>query len=348
MYYTVAKRTGWGDSMPVVYMDVVWLVNFVVDAALLATTGWIGRHESARSRILLGALVGSLYSLLLFVPAFPVLTAWPGKMAISVLMVYLGVPCKSWLDLVRMTALYYLVAFVYAGAMMALHFAIPGVSVAQGVWLTGQKLAFLIRPSTGLFVGSGVVATFVLKYVLRRVRRINVQQVMLCKVYARIGKLSAEFTGLVDTGNQLRDPISRQPVCLVDADIMAQLLPGTLARAITAGTDLFTALENAVEDDFSQRVCLIPYRGAGGASVLTVAIRPDELQLEYEGLRRAAAVPCLLAVHRQGLSHDKRFQAILHAEVITGDDQFEDALDFTKLSVSLEDPPATVVDSNST
>lgn len=103
------------QALPVVYIDIVWMVNFIMDFALLWTTGWLMKRRARWTRLLAGALVGATYALALFVPALSLATTWPGKALVSVLMVWVSLPHRSALDLARLVGVYYLVSFVVAG-----------------------------------------------------------------------------------------------------------------------------------------------------------------------------------------------------------------------------------------
>lgn len=327
MYYTLAKQRFRGGAMPVVYLDVVWLINFVMDGVILYTTVWIARRPSRAYRIALAALVGSLYALLLFVPRLSLLTTWPGKAVASLCIIRVAIPVRSWLDLARMAVLFYFVAFVYAGAAVALQFVLPGITIARGLLVSGQHLAFLTSlRSLSLLVAIPVgAATF--RYSVTRVRRMRQAASSVVTVTAVVAGQAVTFRGLVDTGNQLRDPVSRKPVCLVEAATLAPLLPQVLSAAALAGEDVVQALGLVEDRAWVTRCSVIPYRGAGGSMQMTVAIRPDTVTFEQGGLRQSALTACLLAIHSTALTSDNRFQAILHTEVIAGDDELERPVD---------------------
>jgi len=57
-----------GGLAMVVYLDVFFLVNFLMDYLLLWATGELALLSHRRWRMVLGALAGALYSLSLFLP----------------------------------------------------------------------------------------------------------------------------------------------------------------------------------------------------------------------------------------------------------------------------------------
>ena len=79
-----------------VYADVLLAVNFLIDYLLLLFCARLSGRRIIRKRLLAGALVGALTSLVIFLPP---LSFWPMtllKAGIAVLMVRLAYPWLSW------------------------------------------------------------------------------------------------------------------------------------------------------------------------------------------------------------------------------------------------------------
>lgn len=332
--------------MPVVYIDVVFVVNVVMDAVLLWTTGWIAKRAFRVRPVLLGALIGAVYALILFVPALTVLTSWPGKVIVSLLMVVTAYPTRNWLETFRLTLLYYFVSFVFAGATIALHFAIPGTSVENGLVLTNQRYAMTTSFQGLALVVAIPVGFTLLRYTFQRVRQIRVQSGALLRVAASMQEKRVEFVGLLDTGNHLREPISGKPVCLVEAGALKPLLPSELQRVVDEGRDIIQGLSSVTDPNWSSRVALVPFQGAGGVRRITMGIRPEKLEVWRENSWHAVAGECFLAVHAEKLSLDNRFQAILHTDVTTGDEGFESKLTTTSSEHEVTHTSSTAVDSH--
>lgn len=330
--------------VPVVYIDVVWLVNFLMDAAILWTTCWIMKRSTRPWRLLLAALVGSLYALLMFVPPLTLFTTWAGKALVSLWIVGLGVPWRNWLDLGRAVVMYYLVTFVFAGAAIALHFALPGVSVQSGVEVATHRLVFGTSVKSLSLILAVVLGMAILRYGVERMRRFRMQKAEQVLVRAVIGEQEISFTGLVDTGNQLRDPIRRKPVCLVDREVLAPLLPDALAALRSHKTDMLQALSEVTDETWIRRLSIVPYRGAGGTQQMTFAVRPDSVLIYRDSGWTEAATEVLLAAHDGALSLDDQFQAIMHIESIVRDDSIET---YDTYQHQTQDAVATALDRNS-
>ena len=57
-------------DMPVIYIDVLFAVNFIINYVLLKTSCIFINLKHSRLRMMLGALIGSIYAILIFFPDF--------------------------------------------------------------------------------------------------------------------------------------------------------------------------------------------------------------------------------------------------------------------------------------
>nr|WP_268251734.1 sigma-E processing peptidase SpoIIGA [Alicyclobacillus mali (ex Roth et al. 2021)] len=301
--------------MPVVYIDIVWMVNFIMDLALLWTTGWLMKRRARWTRLLAGALIGAIYSLALFVPALSLTTTWPGKALVSVLMVWIALPHRNALDLARLVGVYYLVSFMVAGASVAARFALPGTTLNHALW-SNRGVAFATSGETlGLMIGLPL-AVDGLKRLAARLRKDARVEISLVDLEVQFDGMVIRCRALVDTGNGLMDPVSKRPVSLVDAEVLMPAFPKQVQDKVAAGEDLLDALIEVLP---RTRFAVVPFQGASGRG-LTVALRPKAVYLVQADGARIRGADSLFAVFPGVLSADGTFQAILHPEVMNGVD----------------------------
>ena len=334
-----------GDAVPVIYADVVFAVNLLMDGVIIIATTLIIKRRVRPMRSFLGAVFGAAYAMLLFTPQLSFLTTWVGKALASLLMVVIAIPFRSLLELTRNVVVLYCVTFVLAGAVLALHFAAPGMSLAQGTVISGGRIAFQTSVSGLAVVAAIPIAMWLLHVAIGRARRIRHQSQSLVSVTASLGGNQVEFVGLLDTGNQLHDPLSGLPVCLLDASVFERLVPDSMGILFQKGVDLLAAIPNLAHEPGMPKLHLVPFRGAGGAQKVTIAIRPDQLWVTHDGADRVLARPCLLALHMDPLSVDARFEAILHTEILTGDDRHDRNTSTQKSEYETSNSVTTAMDS---
>ncbi|GMA58801.1 sporulation factor SpoIIGA [Alicyclobacillus sacchari] len=330
------------QAVPVVYIDVVWIVNLVMDFVLLWTTGWLMKRRASLRRLALGALVGACYSLLLFFPTLALLTTWPGKALVSVLMVWIALPYKHLVDLARLLGAYYIVAFVFAGASIALGFTVPGVSLDKSLF-TQHGLLFRTSGETFAMMVGVPLCLYTVRRLLIYLRKQARLQNFTALVEAEFDGVSLQFTGLFDSGNQLVDPVSKRPVSFVDMDVLLPVLPSELSEAVKAGEDLFAALATVAT---FHHIALVPYQGASGRG-LTIALRPQVVHIVRGGTRTMVTEACLFAAFPGKLSADGSFQAILHMDLMNGVDEDEKIAITQRHESTAATPAATPVSAHS-
>lgn len=71
----------------VVYVDLLWLLNFIANHLLLLGAGRLAGAGLRRWRIALGAALGAGYAVAIFLPGLGWLSALPCKLAVAVGMV---------------------------------------------------------------------------------------------------------------------------------------------------------------------------------------------------------------------------------------------------------------------
>lgn len=347
MKYTGAKPASEVGAVPIIYIDVVFAVNFVMDGVLLLTTCWILHRPVQAWRLIAGAFIGAVYGLLLFFPAYDALTDWVGKAVMTFVMVGIAIKRRSWFDLARVCLVFFGVSFVFAGAAIGMHFALPAQSLTKVGVVNGNHISIETSMETLSLLVTLPIGISLTKYIVRRMRQTNVRAGLMYTVRATFGTNRVACIGLVDSGNQLRDPIKRRPVIFVDSSIMIPVLPQKLVDCALHGRDLVLALGELEQHELSTRFTVIPYRGAGGKQQLTIAIQPDEATFEREGHQFVAREPCLFALHPTRLSVDGKFQALLNIELVTGDEAFEVSRESAVNQHEITNSSPTVVDSNS-
>ncbi|MFD1677310.1 sigma-E processing peptidase SpoIIGA [Alicyclobacillus fodiniaquatilis] len=330
-------------ATPVVYIDVVWFVNLVMDTMLLWTTGWLLKRKMRRSRVFLGGLTGACYALLLFFPTLSLLTTWPGKALMSVCMVWLALPKKNILDLIRLILVFYFVSFVFAGAAVACGFAIPGMSLGKALSIDGHGLVFTTSGETLALMVAVPLCIWGMQRLLHRLRKVQQQTHWLYTVEATFANHIIRFVGLLDSGNQLYDPVSRRPVSLVDLDVLLPVLPEEVQKALAAGSDMLTAVASVAA---SRNFTLVPFQGASGQG-LTIALKPDHVYIKQGERGWQLESAHLFAVYPGRLNAEGTFRGILHMDMMNGVDSIEGNQDTQGPEHEVAYPPPVALHSNS-
>lgn len=136
----------------------------------------------------------------------------------------------------------------------------------------------------------------------------------LTQVHIDVAGTITECTGLLDTGNQLRDPITRAPVIMIELRKAEEWMPAELKKAVLEGD--FDQLWENLPRSWIGRIRIIPYRVTGSKGDLLFAIKPDEVKiLREKEWHKVDKV--LIGIDVGLLSSDGTFQAIIHPSCLT-------------------------------
>lgn len=117
---------------------------------------------------------------------------------------------------------------------------------------------------------------------------------------------SCEGIGLLDTGNHLREPISKRPVVIANLKAVSHLFEKELLMILCN----FEKIED-VKDNYKIR--WIPYHSLGKKNGFLIGIIVDELIVYKEG-KELVSKEVLLGIIEEELSNENLYQFILHEE----------------------------------
>lgn len=251
--------------MTVVYIDVLFLLNFVVDYLLLLASAKITGEVISRLRLALGALLGASYAAALFLPGCGWLSRPLCKIGSAVLMVLIGFGKSQ--RLLRLLLVFFAASAALGGVILALQlFGTGGLTLENGVLYTGLDVRILLI--------TVILSYVILSTVFERAARHGGGRQDLSAACLSIAGKSLRLVVLKDTGNTLTDPVHNRPVMVAEARAIQQLLPREVDPADPVGS-----LERLQDEEMKKRFRLLPYRAVGVESGLLLAVRADSLAI---------------------------------------------------------------------
>ncbi len=278
----------------VIYIDILFFTNFLMDALLLATTAILADRKAIPWRMALGAGVAALLGCLLFFIKVHWLPLLLLKAAIPALALVLSFPLENFITYFKTLLLYLGVHLLFGGGMYGFYaFTDAGSKMRQanGVYYMEIPLWLLLLMAFGFYGLSRLFFLF-----LDRRKEKNFLHTLTID--------GTSLSALLDTGNALYDPLTLKPVILCQWDALP--LPEALLQAVLHQDA--AALPTLCEKYPHLHLQLLPYTDVSGRQILIYGFRPQELTID--GMPRRAIVGLTL----QTLSPDNRFQALLHRD----------------------------------
>lgn len=299
---------------PVIYIDVLFFVNLLINFVLLYTTAKIGRLACKRLRLSIASAVGALYAVCVFFPRLSFIYSIGAKLLSSMAIVAIAFNIKGIRLYMRSIGLFYLVTLCFGGGAFAL-FYFTDVGRAVGAVISNGVI-YLNLPWQLLGISvliSYLVISKAWKALQSRISKDN----MYISLSISFGGETLKTTAFVDTGNALCDPLSGAPVIVAEYNEFKGILPEEIKNIYENGyeNNLEKLSEAMCESNLKLRVRLIPYNSLGNENGMLIGFRPDGAAVEEnEETRQINDV--IVALYNKSLSKDKSFHALLHPELL--------------------------------
>ena len=297
-----------------IYGDIFLVTNFLVDLALLWAAASLARHRTALWRLVSGAVAGAVYSLWALIGGPSRGGGVPGLLGAAALMVTAAFAPAPWPVFLALLGYFLSAAIFLGGLVLALELAISSLRRPYTLGPGDVRWWAIAAGVAALLIGG--------RMAWESIRRRARQAGRLLGLEVEVEGRPASFRALVDTGNQLRDPISGYPVVVVELAAIAPLLPPAMAELYrigpAAGLDgglvgSLGALDR-LPGAWLTRVRVVPFTSLGKENGLLLGFRPDTLTVRSpEGpARHREAVVC---VYAGALSEDGAYNALLHPDL---------------------------------
>lgn len=263
-----------------VYVDVLLVLSGYVNYFLLRAAARLLHLAVRTPRCILGAAVGSLFSLTIFLPQLPLLLCVLLRLCAAWFTVRLGF---GRIHSLREPAAFVLVSVAFGGGMLALLLLVrpAGFAMRNGnIYLSFSPLMLV------LFTAGAYGVTCLLRRVLDK----NGRSTGRYTVLIRAGTKLVALEGLADTGNGLVDAFTGRAVIVCGRERLSQLteLPSP-AQAPTAA-ELCTRLAKTLRG-----VRLLPYATVSDGGVMPI-FRPDEVIIREESTNRRKQVDACIGI----------------------------------------------------
>ncbi|TLS35251.1 sigma-E processing peptidase SpoIIGA [Pseudalkalibacillus caeni] len=295
-----------------VYLDVIWFLNFCFDFLLLLLTGLLLKRRMKKRRIMLGAFIASLYVLFLFIPTLSILTLPASKLVYSLAIAWSAFGYYRFRYFIQNWLMFYLVTFLVGGGLMGTHYFLQSdFEIIQGVAVT-HSTGFG-DPVSWVFVILGFpIIWYFSKQRLDHLEARKIHYDQIANVKINVDGITLEAAGLIDSGNQLHDPISRLPVMILDVSKFASALP---AEIVEMAQDYTKLGENEGTQPWEERIRLIPYRAVGQDNQFMLALKPDLVTIEHSD-ETINVKKVLIGLSYRTLSGEDEYDCILHPKMM--------------------------------
>lgn len=293
-----------------IYLDVVLLENLCMNYIILFATGYIMKIKMKHWRVVLSSLLGSIYAVISYLEILPIYSNLFMKILLSIGMVYLAFSPKGVKSLTKQLVLFYLTSFVFGGCAFAmLYFIKPqNILMKNGVYVGTYPLKI------GLLGG---LVGFILTYIAFKIVKTKLgKKDMLYHITIRINAKQVKVKAMLDTGNLLKEPITGNPVIVVEKQELEQSIPKKILdhiEELIGGEELsFTSQE---EKEYLTKFKVIPFSSIGKQNGLMLGLKADEVMIEKEE-ENYKRNDVIIGIFPQNLSKNHSYTALLGLDLL--------------------------------
>jgi stage II sporulation protein GA (sporulation sigma-E factor processing peptidase) len=299
-----------------IYLDVIWALNFLFDLFLLYLTAIILKRQVKLWRLALGGFIGSLLILLSITPLHAVAGHPAGKLFFSLLMVLAVFGYKRLRFFSKALMTFYVATFLLGGTLTGVHsFLKFDMDLASNVAIA--QIKGFGDPVSWLFVMLGFPLAW-------HFSRKNIEQFEMTKIqYESLTDVeivfmgnSYQFKGLIDSGNQLYDPISKTPVMIVSIAKIMNEIPVEI-RKVAENPDSVFSGTGSFSHDLEDKMRIIPCKVVGQEHQMIIAFYPERIRITADH-EVCDAKRALVSFTVQELSADGSFECIIHPKIMVG------------------------------
>ena len=256
-----------------VYIDSLFLLNFVVNYLLLLSAARLAGEPLARLRMAGGAALGALYAAAVFFPHTGFLLHPLCKLGAAVVMLLVSFGGSR--RLLRVSLVFFGVAAAFGGGIFALTLlGGRGLTLKNGIFYSAMDLRLILLSAALCYV--------VLTLVFQRTARHTPAARELVPAVITLGERRVAVTALVDTGNTLTDPLTGRAVMVAEGEKLTGLFPPGQAPDATALRNPVAAVECLTGEFFRGRCRLLPYQAVGVECGMLLALRVDSVKVGGE------------------------------------------------------------------
>lgn len=297
----------------VIYADIVFLINFVMDTFIFYLTSIIIRKKVSKKGIILGGFLGSLlYSLLMFYPPLHKFYTPITSMVTIIIPLFIVLRPKNLKEFLKYFVTINICAFFIGGVSTAFFYytnANKYIGDLLEYTVDDFSIKLLIFASSFTFICIKIYRLILYNKVQKRQHIVDVE----------LENLS--FKALLDTGHELIEPLSKSHVIILEFDKAKDFLPDEIKLLFYEKNEndtdlLYKALENTEDISFINSFRLIPFKSIGEQNGNLIAFRRDNIKIHDEN-KTILVETAFIAVANFSLSSSNTYNALINPKMMT-------------------------------
>lgn len=301
-----------------IYLDVVLIENLCMNYIILFAAGYLLKIKMNHIRLILSAILGGIYSILAYMEILKIYSNFALKIILSIVMVYLAYYAKNVKQLVKQLIFFYLTSFVFGGCAFALLYFIKPqeILIRNGTYIGTYPLKVAIL--------GGIVGFTITVIAFHFVKKKITKKDMYCNITIYFEENNVTTIALLDTGNMLKDPITRMPVIVVEKEILKNILPEIILNNLNKiiGGDVPKEVYEDENLQYITKFRVIPFSSIGKTNGMLLGFKANKVEIkDEENIETINNV--IVGIYENKLSKKNQYSALIGLDLIEGSENNE-------------------------
>lgn len=134
---------------------------------------------------------------------------------------------------------------------------------------------------------------------------------MFCKIKITLNSKNVYSNAIIDTGNFLKEPITKTPVIVIQKDELSGIIPDYILDNL----DKIINGENVELGDYMSKIRLIPFSSLGKENGILLGLKADNVLIETEE-KSIVVNNVIIAIYNGILSKHGKYKSLIGLELL--------------------------------
>ena len=292
-----------------IYIDIVLIENIIMNYIILFATAIVLKIKIKHIRIFIASLLGAIYSVITYMGILKLYSSIVMKILLSILIVYIAFNPQSLKKMWKNLLIFYLTSFVFGGVAFALIYILKpqDILMKNGLFLGTYPLKTVLL--------GAIISFLVILVAFKIIKDKFSKKDLFCDLEIKINNKIVKTTAMIDTGNCLKDPITNNPVVVIEHTLLYECIPKQILNNLDniIGGD-FEGIPQEIKETYISKLKLIPYSSLGKQNGILLGIKPEYVKISTEENERI--INAIIGIYNKSLTKRGEYRALIGVECI--------------------------------
>ena len=292
-----------------IYIDIILIENLIMNYIILYATAIISKNKVYHLRKILASLIGAIYVIIQYISKLNIYSNIIIKIILSIIIVIVAFKSQNFKSMFKQLILFYVTTFTFGGVATYLIYVIKptNIIIKNGMYVGTYILKVI-------FIGA-IIGSIILIIAFKMTKNKITKKDMICQIKIRLNKKEKTINAMVDTGNMLKEPITGNPVVVVEKSVLYDLMPKDILNNIESilGGD-FEKISEDIKKEYIPKLKIIPFSSLGKQNGMLLGIKPEKIIIINEQIKEERE-DAIIGIYSKSLTKRGEYNALIGLEM---------------------------------